>query len=340
MLEVSQTLNVPKNSFRIFTVDKDGNETGKSIEDTNTWTYFGLRSFWLSTSANPSGQYAPDNGTTGATGIINIYISDSTEPITKNFTTFDRDEYWVSGSSTRVSVRNGVNYDARELVNINGMNYWRLRHLRSWAFGSLDRTVCSVAIRDGNVNTANSMWAGKLLNTPFVITDEEQLMVRYDILIPAEYVSHTSLSSMRYGDTNYTLNGVQHLVNVGKTPFVWSSDPSSNSTITFRYATFAMNHGNWGVNNDGSSNYRCVLENEEYLFGDNWRSAEWQLMIPPYPLGKIDISYITQKDSTSSQATPWNWNTRLYFEPPITKEEDERLIIKFKLRQEVTEYEP
>lgn len=340
MIEINHTINVPKNSFRIFTVDKDGNETGNSAEYTNTWTYVGLRGFWISTSGSISGAYAPNNGTSGASGIFNIYISDSTSPINKEFTSFDRDEYWVSGSSTRVSVRDGVNYDAREYVNINGVEYLRLRHLRSWAFGSINRTIRSVAIRPGNINTGSSMYAGRLLSEPFTVTDEEQVLVRYDVLIPAEYVTHTSPRNMRFGHSNFILDGNTHEVSIGKTPFYWNGNPNNNNTYNLYYASGFMNHNNWTVNSVTSTNNTPNQVNGEYLSGDNWRSWEWEFMIPPYPLGGISISNIVQRDNATTGSGPWAWNGGIFFDPPITKIEDERVIIKLKIRQEVNEYEP
>lgn len=333
-MEVRNVIRVPKNNFRIFTVDKDGNETGKSVDSTNTWTYSGLREFWLRrVDTGGSANYATDLGGSD-TGFVHIIISESGEEINKEFTTFDS-QYRTWGSSTRVNVRDGVNYDAASIVNVNGNEYLQLRHLRRWEFGELEASIQSVAIAT-SANISSTILAGKTLEIPFEVTEEEQLLVRYDILIPMEYVSTSPASSTRnvFGELDIVVNGSEHTAKFAKNYFYHTGNIETSSRITISGHTgVASNNGRWMVNNTDHINQPYTLTG-----GDGWMEYSVDIQVNPYPMGGVNINSLGQMwtNSTGSSA---NYLLQVFFEPPIPKGEDERVFISFTVRQEVEEYE-
>lgn len=333
-MKAINTILVPKNNFKIFTVDKDGNETGKSIEQTNTWTYYGYRNFWLNTSYYQTGTYYGADGGTSETGVVHIIISESDEEIDKEFEKFDPSvNTWAS--SSRVSTRDGVNYDAFSVVNIKGREYLQLRHMRMWEFGELETEINSVAIATTASATA-SILAGKTLDEPFEITTEEQLLVRYDILIPIEYVatSDASASNNVFDTKTIDVNGTEHTVTFAKNYFHIGSLTSTSRQYFKRGSSIAMNHGGWSVNNTFHRDQPYQSDS-----GDNWREYSVSIQVDPYPMGQVNISSLLQGQSSTSGGSR-NQNLCVYFDPPLQKAEDDRVFINFSVRQEVEEFEP
>lgn len=337
----TQKIQLLKNRVKLFTVDKDGKDTGKVHETTNMWVQDGYRYFWhgqgasiggLSLGGDPINSASSDNATA-------VYISSSAEDIT--ITTTELGAENRTSTTTRVPERAGVLYPNIKEVTRNGNLYFEIVHLFSFAFGVLDLEVNQVGMRI-HVGGSGGIHCATRLLAPFTVTPDEQLLVCYSVFIPRESVNGNEIGTgiPTIHTTNVNING----------------NPATPTELTFRRGSglltgnannnrrfYAMgdfhNQGGYFRNrtyiNNASTEY-LYLSTTDLTYSNNYRnqSINASIKIPPSPLGEISISQIDLGNRNNLLHTK---SMQINFNPPLAKGEDDRIELTFTYTSEFDE---
>lgn len=332
IIELSRKIKIPKNRIRMFTVDKDGKETGKSREFTNLWTSYGYENFWLSTVGIDSALFSVSNGANAGGAIVpTLFISSGNTNITVSSTSLTGT---TRSTNTSVSNYNGVSYDRFDEVSINGHDYYKITMLKSFPHGNVNFSVGQVGI----YRSTQGLLCGTRLNdesgnfNPFPVTADEQLNVMYSIFIPVDltYIYQTdgniwqTVPVLINGETAVNFNFRRNLIAV-------NTQSGGNGILFYNFLNTWVNNIRCYFNN---TNVSSDVSNSLIRSNSN-KTAEitYSFTITPGQFTtETNISRFHIQHATSNQ------NALLCtIAPPIVKGPDDRVNISFKYTIEIDE---
>jgi hypothetical protein len=163
-------------------------------------------------------------------------------------------------------------------------------------------------------------------------------LVEYAFLIPTEYVG-TDDDATPWQVTEVLVNGTDATnLSFSRTPVVATTDSSG---ISFRFygstvPAVGVNQNNIFVTHSEGTDF-FVQDNDDdgYIVTNNGRTVEstFTLLIPPDPLGAVDIISISRRRLVDSH----NNNLHIAFDPPIEKAETNQVLMTFKITVEIDE---
>lgn len=335
-LHFKEKIDIIKNEFTLFTVDKNGKNTGKSFTGRNMWVENGYRYFWGAIFNSTYGfteSYALPSATSGNTPTPSgrCAISSSSSPITIASTDVDVSE--LVTTNTQLSVRNNVYYPQVSEVTRNGTVYLQFKHLFSYSFGILNQNVRQIGIRffstPGNIHCATT------LPDNFPVTNEEQLLVEYSFFIRKSYLSIEAEGTLTtvapiFNTQNINLNGNpatpltitfrRHSCNLTNT------SPTNNRVLRFAFVPRYSGFDSRIFFNTQATLYNyCTIT--DLAPTNNYRNLSYQVSIdiPASPVNDLIITDIYMSNNYNSPIRSGHLN----FNPALVKTADDRIAISY-----------
>lgn len=331
IIELGRKIKIPKNRIRMFTVDKDGKETGKSREFTNLWTSYGYENFWLPNVPNTVFSFTEGQN-------INFYlaVANGSSEITLSSIGL---QGTVRRSINRVPVYNDLIYDRLDEVNINGKDYYKITLLKSFPHGNVNFDVGQVGIFSGNNNT--TLMCGTRLKDemgnfdPFPVTNDEQLNVMYSIYIPFDLTYPYQTDGDIWATVPVLINGDTPVdFNFRRSLYAYRS---TGTTVKTHYFYMALN--SWSSQDGTRCYYNNTLTYSNGGYGitrsNSGKKAEitYSYTMTPGQLPGVNINRFTM-----THGVPPGTNGFLCtIDPPIVKGPDDRLSFSFKYTIEIDE---
>lgn len=334
---IKQEITMPKNQFRLFTVDKDGKETGKEYKGKNLWVANGYLN-WLMGDTAFRGEFSTTRTTGNYWGGPTCFISSSDDPITID--TLALANVQRVSTSTQLTTRAGVGYPRADFITVSGNEYLKLTHLFAFTYGALNQNVRQIGVNFSQNN--NTIYCGTTLPADFPITNEEQLLVTYSYYFPRSVVAISNSENVKLFNQVLPITIMQDETPVSATatfkkPYVILNDQSTyyNLYIMFSPVSYVSGYGDGRTFYNGASTmyWHTVYDMVERSNNNRTYKVRATISTPPTNPANIDISKI---ELGYIGGNTFN-HTEIDFSVPISKTEDDRVQIQFFMEVTINE---
>lgn len=327
---IKQEITMPKNQFRLFTVDKDGKETGKEYKGKNLWVANGYLN-WLMMGQAYRGPFCftatvgISHGSLGA----GCFISSSDDPITIDTLALTNSQRVYT--NTQLLARAGVGYPRADFVTVSGNEYLKITHLFAFTYGALNQNVRQIGV---NFNNSGNIHCGTTLPADFPITNEEQLLVTYSYYFPRNIVAIFNSESLQIFNQVLPITIMNDGTPIAATatfrkPYVAVSTDSNYYYLNIMLSPYSWRSGYGGprafYNGINTLYSHTTYDMVEYSNNNRTCKMRVTINIPATSPANIDISKIELGDTGGG---PWN-HTIIDFSVPISKTENDRVQIQF-----------